>query len=70
MYSTIMICNANLPDAVVYKIAKAMFAHEDRIRKVSSSLKRDFSMKGALRWNGIPIHPGAEKYYREIGILK
>jgi len=30
----------------------------------------EIDTKGALEGNKIPLHPGAEKYYREVGLIK
>jgi TRAP-type uncharacterized transport system substrate-binding protein len=55
---------------VTYRIAKAI--HEDlgQFRKIHGSLA-PYQLKDAVTGLGlIPLHPGAEKYYREKGVLK
>jgi uncharacterized protein len=57
--------------ATVYEITKALFS--DNAQKVLAAghakgklITRANAVKGA----GIPFHPGAEKYYREAGLIK
>jgi TRAP transporter TAXI family solute receptor len=68
--ATVFFCNKDVPEEVVYKVTKTMYEKADEIRKVKKSL-RAFKLESAL--NGletIPFHPGAEKYYREVGLIK
>lgn len=56
------------PDQAAYDLAKA-------IDKSSSNLKwfiRIYTYDQKTVWKnfGVPLHPGAEKYYREVGYLK
>jgi TRAP transporter TAXI family solute receptor len=67
--ATILICNASLSDELVYRATKAIWQGVPEWRKTVASI-RESDVKGALLGNQIAIHPGAEKYYREIGILK
>lgn len=60
---------ADLPEDVVYNITKTIFEKKEEIAKVhekGNSINLDTAINGI----SIPLHPGAEKYYKEIGILK
>jgi TRAP transporter TAXI family solute receptor len=66
-----MVTSAKLPEQVVYDVTKALYS--DATRKTLDNghakgklITRDNAVKGA----GIPFHPGAEKFYKEIGLLK
>jgi len=55
----------------VYEVTKALYS--DATRKTLDAghakgklITRENATKGA----GIPFHPGAEKFYKEIGLLK
>jgi len=68
--ATVFFCRKDVPEEVVYKITKAMYENVEKIRKVKTAL-RHFKLESAL--NGIetiPLHPGAEKYYKEVGLIK
>ncbi|MCC7486036.1 MAG: TAXI family TRAP transporter solute-binding subunit [Burkholderiales bacterium] len=67
-----LIVRADLPDAVVYTITKTIIENADKLRKIHAALA-DFDPKIAANpgLNGnCPLHPGAQKYYREAGMLK
>jgi len=69
-YSTVLIVNKDLSEDLVYKITKSLFEQIDKMQAVTKGLKKDFSLKSALSWKGIPHHPGAIKYFKEAGIWK
>jgi hypothetical protein len=55
-------------DDLVYQMTKAIFENKDDILAVSARLE---SMTPEnVRHILIPLHPGAEKYYREVGAIK
>ena len=56
----------SLPNNVVYTLVKAMAENKEAIIKGHKSFKM-FDVKTAWRpeKNGCPLHPGAEKYYKE-----
>ena len=64
----IMVCPPDMPDDVVYTITKILYEKRDRLVQVHASarwIKKDFMTNVP-----IPYHPGAEKYLKEIGVLK
>lgn len=57
-----------LGDDLVYNMTKQLFEHKQdlvNVAKVMQAMKAD-----EISQIKIPLHPGAERYYREIGILK
>ena len=64
------ITNKNVPDDLVYQITKTVIEKNAEYKKMYR-LGGAFNKKNALAAKGIiPLHPGAAKYYKEIGILK
>lgn len=63
------ICDARLEPTIVYKMTKALWEHRDVLEKVHSQGK-NITLETALSGMGIPLHPGAELYYKEIGLIK
>lgn len=64
------IINAQVPEDLAYKILKAVVENNAEYEKLYR-LGKAFNKENALEAKGIiPLHPGAEKYYKEIGILK
>ena len=58
-------CDASMPDEIAYKIAKVIHDNIDEVRKLHVGLS-DLSVENAAGGLGIPLHPGAEKYYKEV----
>ena len=54
---------------VVYEITKAIFEHLDVLVETHAQGK-NIKLETALNGMSIPLHPGAEKYYKEVGLLK
>jgi len=63
------ICDAKLSPTIVYKMTKALWEHRDVLEKVHSQGK-NITLETALDGIGIPLHPGAELYYKEVGLVK
>lgn len=76
--SAVLVARDDTPEDVVYELTKALFEHTDEL---TNAKKTYISAENAIR--GIPVkaddakagitigsfHPGALKYYREIGII-
>ncbi|MCR4440773.1 MAG: TAXI family TRAP transporter solute-binding subunit [Peptococcaceae bacterium] len=54
---------------MVYQITKAIFSHLDEIKSAHAQGK-NVTLDTALKGMSIPLHPGAEKFYKEKGLLK
>jgi len=57
----------DLPEDLVYELAKATFTHLDELAAIHPALKQ-LNLKGALTNPQMPYHPGAVKYYKEAGV--
>ena len=53
----------------VYKMTKAMWENLDALVAAHSAGKA-IRKEAAIKGMPVPLHPGAEKYYREVGLLK
>lgn len=67
-FSTNLITTDKLPEEVAYKITKAICTHKKDL-VTTYKAARVFDPKKAWK-SRIPLHPGAEKYYREAGYMK
>ena len=57
--------------AVVYEITKALFSDAAQQTLAAGHAKGKLITKdNAVKSAGIPFHPGAEKFYREVGLIK
>jgi TRAP transporter TAXI family solute receptor len=62
---------AEVDDDLVYGITKALWHDNARILLDDGHAKgRAITLETALDGVGIPLHPGAERYYREVGLLE
>ena len=64
-----IVANAKTPADVVYQFTRVLLSDLDGVRKVHPAFK-DFDPKDAVKLANVPLHPGAEKAYREAGLLK
>lgn len=67
-----ILVGASVPDSVVYTITKTLMENAREFPKIHAALA-DFDPKRAADpvMNGnCPLHPGAEKYYKEAGLIK
>jgi len=64
-----LITRADLDEKSVYEITKAIFENLDRLVQAHAAAK-GITLAGATKGLPAPLHPGAEKYYREMKILK
>jgi TRAP-type uncharacterized transport system substrate-binding protein len=49
---------------------KAIAENQDAVRKIGGSLMDFAAAKMATNSPKLPFHPGAERYYKEKGLLK
>jgi len=63
------ICDAKLSPTLVYKMTKALWENREILEKVHSQGK-NVTLETAIDGIGIPLHPGAELYYKEVGLVK
>jgi TRAP transporter TAXI family solute receptor len=64
-----LVCGSNMDEEVVYNVVKTIIQHHDDLANVhpqADQFNKENAVKGAL----IDIHPGAAKYYKEIGIIE
>ena len=64
-----LVASKDVSEDVVYELLKTMFDNKDEL--VSGHGKFQFlDPQYAVDGASVPLHPGAEKYYKEVGVLK
>lgn len=64
-----MVARPDLPDEAAYQIVKALAEnHQELIRTIAVAAQS--TPEATIRHTIIPLHPGAERYFRESGHLK
>ena len=66
---TILIASSKTPPDVIYKVTKAVVEGRENFANVSAAMK-GVSAQDMAKSFGMPYHPGAEKFYKEAGLLK
>lgn len=66
-----LVTNVDQPADLIYGITKALWSKKtrallDKGHAKGKAIRLETALKGVL----IPLHPGAEKYYREVGMIK
>jgi len=65
-----LVASNKLSEDVVYAITKTLFEKKDDIA-AGHDKGKELSAENAVEgFSTVPFHPGAEKYYKEIGVLK
>ena len=59
----------DLDEEVVYQVTKAIWEHVDELHEAAAWMKDTVSLDKALDFIPSRLHPGAERYYREIGMV-
>lgn len=66
--TSILIVNKDVDEELVYQMTKLLYENFDNLIEIQSDL-RGFDPENAANAD-IPLHPGAERYYREIGLIQ
>lgn len=62
-----MAASSDMSDDLAYDIVKSVFENQEQLR-TSHSAAKDTKPENILNNTFIPLHPGAARYYREVGI--
>ena len=66
---TIILVNKSVPEDVVYKVTKAICENEAKLADIHGSMAA-YKCPTAIEKATIPVHPGALKFYKEMGYIK
>lgn len=64
-----LITSEDVPNEVVYELVKSVFTNMDQFRSLHPAFANLDPKQMASDGLSAPLHPGAEKYYREAGLL-
>jgi hypothetical protein len=65
------VTSANQSEELIYGITKALW--NDNTRKLLDSghaKGKEITLESALEGIGVPLHPGAERFYKESGLIE
>ena len=66
---SVITVNIDMPEELAYRITRIFNENLDKVHKIHASLAA-YGVKDGPTGCGVPLHPGAERYYREAGVLK
>lgn len=66
--TNILVSHEGVSDEVAYLMTKLLFDNLERLGNAHSAAQ-DIKLEGAAKNLPIPLHPGAERYYKEVGAL-
>ncbi len=63
--------SAKEDDELIYQITKALWNEKSRkLLDVGHAKGKSITLETALNGIGVPLHPGAERFYKEAGLIK
>lgn len=65
---TLVVSNAELPEEAAYQIVKAVFENKAELENITHAFKQTV-LEDAVN-TIVPLHPGAARYFREVGALQ
>ncbi len=68
-YTVLLVNNDTMPEDAVYEFTKMVVENNDAWSTISSTLN-DFDAEYSVENNTGEMHPGAERYYKEIGAME
>jgi TRAP transporter TAXI family solute receptor len=66
--SNLLVARADVDDEVVYQVTKSVFENLDFLRTIHDAMY-ETSLDRALTGMPMPLHPGALRYFQEVGLL-
>lgn len=64
-----LVADESVDEEAVYQITKALWEKIDEARQINKGLEW-MSLEHPYEGIGVPLHPGAERYYKEIGVIE
>ena len=64
-----LVSHEGVPADTVYAMTRAMYDNLDQMVAAHAAAKA-IRLENAIKGMPLPLHPGAEKYYREAGVIK
>ncbi|WP_019169934.1 TAXI family TRAP transporter solute-binding subunit [Pseudaminobacter salicylatoxidans] len=67
--TNILVTNSDVSDETAYQMAKLLFEHLDQLVAAHSAAK-SIKLEDAVKGLPIPLHSGAERYFKEKGLIQ
>ena len=67
--NNLLIVNSKMDEKTAYDITKAIYSHLEELATYHASIK-EVKLEQAAKVAGVPLHPGAVKFFKEKGLIK
>jgi uncharacterized protein len=64
-----LVTHAGVSEELAYQMTKSMYENLDTLYAAHNSAKA-IKRENAIKGMPVPLHPGAERYYKEVGLIK
>jgi uncharacterized protein len=64
-----LVTHAGVSDDLAYRMTKALYDNLDKMHAAHNAAKA-INRANAVKGMPVPLHPGAERYYKEVGVIK
>src|SRR5690606_4717919 len=64
-----LVTHAGVSDDLAYQMAKQLYENLDKLHAAHNAAK-SINRANAIKGMPVPLHPGAERYYKEVGLIK
>ncbi|HXX84816.1 MAG TPA: TAXI family TRAP transporter solute-binding subunit [Casimicrobiaceae bacterium] len=64
-----IVTSAKVSSNVIYDFTRTLLGNVEALREIDPAFK-DFDPRNAVKLANVPLHPGAEKAYREAGLIR
>ena len=68
-FMNLLLVHHEMPEDAVYEITKGFFEHLDTIHSAHNAAKQNIHLESVMEGMVVPLHPGAERYFQEVGAI-
>ncbi|MBU8914319.1 MAG: TAXI family TRAP transporter solute-binding subunit [Spirochaetales bacterium] len=65
----VFLARADLDEDLVYELTKAIYENQKALVAVAGIVAQGMSLEASQNGQSMPLHPGAERFYKEVGVL-
>jgi TRAP transporter TAXI family solute receptor len=66
----LLLTDASMPEDLIYALTKTLWENLGELGKAHPVMKTVTPDMAVSDLSGVPLHPGAEKYFKEAGVVK